>query len=176
MPGNCYDDDNTVEGAVPAVGPDGQIYIAWVGPEGLVFDKSYDEGVTWLDNDVFISDVPGGWAFDIPGISRCNGLPITKCDLSGGSNNGTIYVNWSDQRNGEDDTDIWLAKSTDEGETWSDPVRVNNDLAGKQQFFTWMDVDQVTGYLWFVWYDRRNYDDNNTDVYMPYHMTGVKTL
>ncbi len=170
--GDCHDDDNTVEGAVPAVGPNGEIYVAWAGPEGIVFDKSLDHGLTWLDEDIFITDIPGGWAFDIPGISRCNGMPITKCDLSGEAYNGTIYVNWSDQRNGTDDTDIWFVKSTDGGETWSEVVRINDDPPGKQQFFTWMDVDQVTGDLWFVWYDRRNYNDNNTDVYMAVSRDG----
>ncbi|MEZ5146518.1 MAG: sialidase family protein [Bacteroidales bacterium] len=67
-------------------------------------------------------------------INRCNGLPITVCDLSGGPNNGTIYINWSDQSNGEDDTDVWVVKSTDGGDTWSEPMRVNDDPPGKQQF------------------------------------------
>ena len=174
--GDCIDDDNTTEGAVPAVGPNGEIYVAWAGPEGLVFDRSLDQGSTWLEEDIYIGPFPGGWAYDIPGISRCNGLPITKCDLSGGAHHGTIYVNWSDQRNGTDDTDIWLAKSTDGGDTWSNAIRVNDDPAGKQQFFTWMDVDQVTGHLWFVWYDRRNYDNNNTDVYMAVSRDGGETF
>lgn len=174
--GNCVDSDNTVEGAVPAVGPNGEIYVAWVGPAGLVFDRSLDEGETWLEEDIFITDVPGGWDYDIPGISRCNGLPITKCDLSGGEHHGTIYVNWSDQRNGVDDTDVWLVKSTNGGDTWTEPIRVNDDPPGSQQFFTWMDVDQATGYLWFVWYDRRNYDDNNTDVYMAVSRDGGETF
>jgi type IX secretion system substrate protein len=174
--GNCLDEDNTVEGAVPAVGPNGEIYVGWVGPEGLVFDRSTDQGETWLDEDIFISDVPGGWDYMVPGINRCNGLPITKCDLSGGPNHGTIYVNWSDQRNGASDTDVWLVKSIDGGDTWSEPTRVNDDPAGKQQFFCWMDVDQATGYLWFVWYDRRNYDDNQTDVYMAVSRDGGLTF
>lgn len=174
--GDCVDDDNTVEGAVPAVGPNGEIYVSWAGPEGIVFDKSTDEGETWLEEDIFVSDFPGGWAYDIPGISRCNGLPVTVCDVSGGANNGNIYINWTDQRNGEDDTDVWMAKSVDGGLTWSSAIRVNDDAAGKQQFFTWMDIDQVTGYLWFVWYDRRNYDDLNTDVYMAVSRDGGDTF
>lgn len=176
VPGDCLDDDNTVEGAVPAIGPNGKIYVAWAGPSGLVLNKSNDEGETWLNEDIFIADIPGGWAYSIPGIYRCNGLPITKCDLSGGPFHGTIYVNWSDQQNGEDDTDIWLVRSTDDGNTWSEPIRVNDDASGKQQFFTWMDVDQQTGYLWFVWYDRRNYDNNNTDVYMACSKDGGETF
>lgn len=170
--GDCIDDDNTTEGAVPAVGPDGEIYVAWAGPEGLVFDRSLDQGDTWLAEDIYIGPFPGGWAYDIPGISRCNGLPITKCDLSGGPHHGTIYVNWTDQRNGTDDTDVWIAKSIDGGDTWSEAIRVNDDPPGRQQFFTWMDVDQVTGYLYFVFYDRRNYDDHNTDVYMAVSRDG----
>ncbi len=133
--GDCIDSGNTVEGAVPTVGPNGEIYVSWAGPLGIVFDKSYDEGETWLDNDIFVSDFPGGWAFDIPGIYRCNGMPVTVCDVSGGPNHGTIYINWSDQRNGIDDTDVWLVKSTDGGETWSERKRVNDDPPGKQQFF-----------------------------------------
>jgi hypothetical protein len=174
--GDCIDSDNTVEGAVPAVGPNGEIYVSWAGPEGLVFDRSINQGESWLEEDIFVSDFPGGWDYDIPGINRCNGLPITVCDLSGGPNHGTIYINWSDQRNGTDDTDVWLVKSTDGGDTWSEPKRINDDPPGKQQFFTWMAIDQVTGYLWFVWYDRRNYDDENTDVYMAVSIDGGESF
>lgn len=171
--GDCVDEGNTTEGAVPAVGPNGEIYVSWAGPEGLVFDRSLDQGETWLDEDVFVSDIPGpGWAFNIPGISRCNGLPITCCNLSETAYNGDVYINWSDQRNGADDTDIWFIKSTDSGETWGERKRVNDDPAGKQQFFTWMTVDQVTGYIWFVFYDRRAYEDSNTDVYMAVSTDG----
>ncbi len=174
--GDCIDSDNTVEGAVPAVGPNGEIYVAWAGPAGLVFDRSLDQGETWLNQDIFVSDFPGGWDYNIPGISRCNGLPITVCDLSNGPYRGNIYINWTDQRNGENDTDVWISKSTDGGNTWSNLFRVNDDLPGKQQFFTWMTVDQVTGYLWFVWYDRRNYSDNQTDVYMAASSDGGETF
>ena len=148
--GNCIDSDETVEGAVPSVGPNGEIYVCWAGPLGLVFDRSLDQGETWLENDIFVSDLPGGWDFEIPGISRCNGFPITVCDRSGGPNHGTIYINWSDQRNGTDDTDVWLVKSTDGGDTWTERIRVNDDPPGRHQFFTWMTLDQFTGHLHFV--------------------------
>ena len=174
--GDCVDSDMTVEGAVPALGPNNEIYATWAGPNGLVFDKSLDGGITWLENDLVIEPIPGGWDYSIPGIYRCNGLPITKCDNSGGVNNGTIYVNWSDQRNGENDTDIWLKKSTDGGNTWSNPIRVNDDPAGKQQFLTWMDIDQTNGNIYIVFYDRRNYLDDNTDVYLAKSTDGGETF
>ncbi|MCA9731120.1 T9SS type A sorting domain-containing protein [candidate division KSB1 bacterium] len=174
--GDCIDDDNTVEGAVPCVGPHNEIYVSWAGPEGIVFDKSSDGGETWLEEDVFVATVPGGWAYDIPEIQRANGLPVTACDASGGEYNGTVYINWSDQRNGEADTDIWLSKSTDGGQTWSEPRRVNDDPPGKQQFFTWMTIDQSNGNLYFVFYDRRNYNDELTDVYMAFSRDGGESF
>jgi hypothetical protein len=82
----------------------------------------------------------------------------------------------TDQRNGEDDTDVWLAKSTDGGNTWSDAIRVNDDHIGNQQFFSWMTIDQKTGELLFVFYDRRHYDDTQTDVYMARSSDGGETF
>jgi hypothetical protein len=174
--GDCLDMDNTVEGAVPAVGPNGEIYVSWAGPLGLVFTKSTDGGVSWPGDNMVIGDIPGGWDFAVPGIYRANGLPVTCCDLSNGPYRGTIYINWSDQRNGENDTDIWIIKSTDGGASWSAPKRVNDDPPGRQQFFTWMSVDQVTGYIYTVFYDRRNYSSNLTDVYMAVSKDGGETF
>ncbi len=174
--GDCIDSDNTVEGAVPAVGPNGEIYVSWIGPNGLVFTKSTDQGNTWLANEIVVTTVPGGWDYTIPGLQRANGLPITMCDLSGGANHGAIYINWSDQRNGATDTDIWLVKSTDGGATWSAPKKVNTDNSNKHQFLTWGTIDQANGNLYFVFYDRRNYTDNNTDVYTATSLDGGNTF
>ncbi|MCH2230585.1 MAG: glycoside hydrolase [Crocinitomicaceae bacterium] len=174
--GDCLDGDNTVEGAVPAVGVNGEIYVTWTGPKGLVFQKSLDGGETWLEEEVQIQQQYGGWDLSIPGIYRANGLPILKCDLSNGPNRGTLYLNWCDQKSGENDTDSWLMKSTDGGETWSDRIKVNQDGEGKHQFFTWISVDQSTGYLYFVYYDRRNYNDTQTDVYITASRDGGETF
>ncbi|NEN24435.1 exo-alpha-sialidase [Cryomorpha ignava] len=174
--GDCLDDDNTVEGAAPAVAPNGDLFVCWMGPNGLVFNQSKDGGNTWFDREQKIFDIPGGWSYGISGIYRANGFPIMKIDNSGGKNNGTIYINWSDQRNGENDTDIWLTKSKDEGKTWSDPTRVNQDKTARQQFFTWMDIDQTNGKLYVVYHDRRNYDSDSTDVYMSYSNDGGESF
>jgi hypothetical protein len=170
--GDAIDSDNTVEGAVPAVGPDGTVYVAWAGPRGLEIDRSTDGGVTF-GQDKIISDLPGGWDFPVPGIYRANGLPITKVDLSYGPHRGRLYINWGDQRNG--DTDIFLIYSDDGGRTWSPRVRVNDDplVNGRDQFFSWLDVDPVTGSVYVVFYDRREHSDNlTTDVYLAYSDDG----
>ena len=173
--GNCIDSDNTTEGAVPCVSPDGEIYVSWAGPLGLVFDKSTDGGETW-GSDIFVSNMPGGWDFDVPGIYRCNGMPITMCDISNSPDRGTIYIVWADQRNGTTNTDIFLSKSTDKGNTWSIPVKVNNDATARHQFFVWSTIDQSTGHLWFVFYDRRNTTGSETDVYTAKSTDGGVTF
>ncbi len=174
--GDCIDDDMTTEGAVPAVGPNGEVYVAWGYDRKIYFDRSKDAGNTWLENDIMVVEHGGGWAFDIPGIGRANGMPVTGVDCSGGSHNGRIYINYSDQKNGVNDTDIWLIYSDDDGSTWSEPVRVNDDAPGKHQFFNWMSVDQKTGSIYVVFYDRRDHDDTNTDVYLAWSDDGGDTF
>ncbi|MBK8555047.1 MAG: exo-alpha-sialidase [Lewinellaceae bacterium] len=176
LDGDCADDDNTPEGAVPAIGPNGEIYIVWSNQNKIWLDRSLDGGQTWLEHDVAVADQPGGWAFEIPGLSRCNGMPSLVCDRSPGPKRGTLYVNWSDQRNGSNDTDVWVAESTDGGNTWSKPVRVNDDKKGSHQFFNWMEIDQSNGNLYVVFYDRRAYTDNQTDVYLGVSEDGGKSF
>jgi hypothetical protein len=176
LEGNCLDGDQTTEGAVPCVGPSGEIYVAWSFDEAIYFDRSLDGGLTWLDQDIRAADQPEGWDIEIPGFGRANGMPVTACDRSKSPYRGTIYINYCDQRNGTGDTDVWLVKSSDGGKSWSTPVRVNDDQPGRHQFFTWMAVDQTTGSLYFVFYDRRNYDDLQTDVYLAYSFDGGTTF
>lgn len=176
LAGDCIDSDNTTEGAVPAVGANGEVFVCWSNRDTLFFDRSLDAGETWLQEDIFVAEQPGGWDYYIPGLLRCNGLPVTKTDLSNGPYHGTIYINWTDQRNGSDNTDVWLTKSADGGDTWSPPAKVNDDEYARHQFLTWMDVDPITGFLYFIFYDRRDYSDQNTDVYLAFSTDGGTTF
>lgn len=164
--GDCMDGDLTVEGAVPALGPNGEIYVTWAGPNGLVFQKSTDDGKTWLQEEKYVEFQPEGWDIKVPGFFRANGLPFLVSDMSNGPNRGTLYLNWSDQRNGNDNTDVWLMKSTDGGASWSRPIKVNQDNTRSHQFFTFLAVDQTNGDLHFIYYDRSKYKswDLQTDV------------
>ena len=173
--GDCVDSDNTVEGAVPAVGPNGQIYVVWAGPLGLVLDKSTDGGLTF-GKDKVIGDIPGGWDFSVEGLGRANGMPVTGVDLSNGPNKGTLYVNWIDARNG--DPDVFVMSSKNGGDTWTSPVRVNDDAIknGKVQFFTWMAVDPVDGSVNVFFYDRRDGQGTQTRLTMARSVDGGRTF
>lgn len=173
--GDCLDSDNTVEGAVPAVGPNGEVYIVWAGPLGLVFDKSLDGGFSF-GKDKVIGTIPGGWDFSVTGLDRANGMPNTAVDLSNGPNKGTLYVNWIDARNG--DLDVFVMSSRNGGDSWSQPVRVNDDKLknGKEQFFTWMAVDPVDGSVNVVFYDRRDTAGALTGLTLARSVDGGRTF
>jgi BNR/Asp-box repeat protein len=173
--GDCLDSDNTVEGAVPAVGPNGDVYIVWAGPLGLVLDKSTDGGLTF-GKDKVIGNIPGGWDFEIEGLTRANGMPVTGVDLSNGPNKGTLYVNWIDARNG--DPDVFVMSSRNGGETWTGPVRVNDDALknGKPQFFTWMAIDPADGSVNVVFYDRRDGTGTQTRLTLARSIDGGRTF
>jgi len=173
--GDALDDDRTTEGAVPAVSNDGNIFVAWSIDNKIYFDSSFDNGKTW-NKDVLIAQQPEGWTQDIPGIGRCNGMPITVVDNSKSAYQGNIYVNWTDQRNGKDNTDVFLIKSSDMGKTWSNPIQVNQDKTQTHQFFTWMTLDPITGYLYFIYYDRSQHTDNKTDVVLSVTKDGGDTF
>ena len=173
--GDCRDSDNTVEGAVPAVGPNGDVYVIWAGPLGLVFKKSVDGGLTF-SKDKVIDQMPGGWDFSVEGLDRANGMPVTGVDLSNSPNKGTLYVNWIDARNG--DPDVFVMSSRDGGDTWSAPVRVNDDLLKntKVQFFTWMSVDPIDGSVNVVFYDRRDTEGPLTKLTLARSIDGGRTF
>lgn len=172
--GDCIDDDGTTEGAVPAVGLNGEMHVAWALNEKIYFN-TYVEGDSITQEKVIAKQV-GGWVQDIEGLNRTNGMPVTVSDLSQGPNRGAIYVCWSDQRNGELNTDIFITKSIDGGKTWSETSRVNDDNTTTHQFLPWLAIDQTTGYLYAVFYDRRNYDDAQTDVYLAVSKDGGITF
>jgi hypothetical protein len=163
--GNCYDDDDTVEGAVPAVGPNGEVYLAWAGHNNIYFDKSLDGGVTW-GTDIVIATQVAGWNISVPGIYRCNGFPITVCDVSHSPYRGDIYVVYSDQPAGPSDTDIFFVKSTDGGATWTAPQQIIQEVGGHHQFFPWVAIDPVTGNLYVDFYDRRFVGGDTTEVFL----------
>ena len=174
-PGDCLDSSKTLMGAMPAVGPKGEVYAVWAGPKGLAFVKSTDGGWTF-GTEKILTDTPGGWDFNVKGIFRCNGLPTIGVDVSDGKHRGAIHVNWADLRNG--DPDIFLISSADGGETWTKPLRVNDDPKSnrKDQFFAWMAVDPVDGSVNIVFFDRRDTEGTLTGLTMARSIDGGKTF
>lgn len=172
VPGNCLDDGSTAAGAIPAVTFDGKVVAAWSHEEKILIDRSFNGGGLWLSNDIPVADQVGSRQLAIPGYSRSNVMPVLITDVSKGPFRGSLYLVWADQRNGEDDTDIWFTRSHNFGDNWSTPMKINSDDAGKHQYFPWLAVDQETGYLYVLYFDRRNHDELQTEVYLAYSTDG----
>jgi hypothetical protein len=122
---------DATQGAIPAVGPDGRLYIAtpYIDvmsgriPSRLLITSSTDAGKTWATPVLIatIHDISGPF---LPEKYRNLSLPAFACD----SRTGQLYLTWSDK--GTRDADILFSTSKDHGQTWSAPMRVNDDLIG----------------------------------------------
>jgi hypothetical protein len=174
LQGDCKDDDNTPAGAITAATADGKnVFIAWSNQGHIYMDRSMDGGSTWLSNDIVVGEQPGGWRMNIPGIKQANGIPTLICDnTKKGKLGGVLYMVWADQRKGEQDTDVWFARSVNYGDNWTQPLQLGVAVQGKHQFLPRITVDPSTGFLYIVYYDRSQYDDLQTDVYIAYSMDG----
>jgi BNR/Asp-box repeat len=149
------DDNGNVNGFSGAVSPDGTLSVVWAGPRGITFTRSHDGGKSFERSRAIIP-MPSS-VYDINGFeSRSgNGFP----QIAAGRNR-TLFVSWSDYRNGE--IDVFSSTSRDGGDTWSAAVKVNDDAVhnAKDHFLNWMTVDPVSGFPYVVFADRR-YDAEN---------------
>jgi len=139
-----------------AVGPDGALYAVWAdtrnGDGNIYFAKSTDGGTTWSAN-VRLNDDPGtAWQYD----------PAIAADA------GAVYVAWEDERNGN--RDIYFAKSTDGGATWSANTRLNDDPGTADQYSPAIAADADAVYV--AWTDERN---GNGDIYFAKSTDGGAT-
>lgn len=142
--------------------------------EQMFYTRSTNGGAAWSTptlvqdfNLVSFSNANKPGAQDSRGI---NPFGAVEVDNSGGACDGTLYTVFSDYAAGQsaDNTDIWLARSTNGGASWLAPVRVNDDGAGgKAQFHPYMMVDQSNGAVVVAWHDARNSASNHeVDYYL----------
>lgn len=171
-PGNCKDDNNTVSGAMPAIGGDGKAFVAWSNQNKIFLDRSFDGGGIWLTNDIAIAQQPSGFTIKIPGHGHYNSKPVLMIDQSKSIYRGSLYAIWSDQRSGEGNTNVWFIRSTNFGDNWSAPLKLGDDKDDRHQYLPWMTIDEATGYIYAVFYDRADYEDDQTDARLAYSTDG----
>ena len=78
-------------------------------------------------------------------------------DATGGPFNNRIYLVYTDETvNENNDTEILVRTSTDDGATWSAPVRVNDDATTRSQFLPYITLDRLSGAVAVGFHDARN--------------------
>jgi hypothetical protein len=141
---------------VPAVGPDGELYIAWDEYSAMNFNKSTDGGATFTGVRT-IQNVRFGYGGINGGIGTFS-YPVIDVDITNGPRRGWVYCVYEDDEQGsvQDSLDMYFTRSTDGGTTWSAPLRINDDTLGnrRDQFHPWMTVDPQ-GTIHACWLDRR---------------------
>ena len=159
------------QGSTIQVTPDGKVHISWIDfNQGQVrYTYSTDEGASF-STPISICEV-----VELPRTISGNDyrtptLLMSAVDLN--DENGSLYLTWNDYRTG--DSDALLIYTHDNGATWSEPVRVNDDEFenGLDQYFPAVAVSP-DGYVHVFFYDKRN-DENNTmmEIYYAISMDG----
>jgi len=159
MPGSPYWGTTTVA-------PDGTVFVAGVaqsGPLPIVVARSttaQDPNAPLVFDGSASLDLGGDLVASIgygPNPGGLLGQIWIAADHSGGLTDGNLYLVASADPPGSDPVDVHFSRSTDGGQTWSAPVRLNDDPAGNNawQWFATLAV-APDGRIDVVWNDTRN--------------------
>ncbi|MBI4850893.1 MAG: exo-alpha-sialidase [Acidobacteria bacterium] len=180
------DNSAGVQGSMPAVAPNGDLYVAYfrVGNGDITASdfltislvKSTDGGKTFSPSKSVASifntaNLTGG--IDGSGV-RTNSFPSIVVDQK-----GTVHIVYGatpskpSTPTGADRGDIFYIRSTDGGNTFSSPLRINDDTTSTSQSSPSIAVT-TDGTVGIRWWDRRNDPvfDSLTDVFMATSTNG----
>jgi hypothetical protein len=166
----------------PAVGPMGEVYVAWfrfasffptLDLDTILVAKSVDGGAHF-GAPVTVTSVPeigffGGTLF---GNLRVNSAPRIDVDPT----SGTVCIVFNANPPGLDGADVFFTRSLDGGNHWTTPIRVNDDTGFNDQFFPDLAINQ-DGIIEVIWYDRRLDPSNlKMDVYRARSVNGGQSF
>lgn len=134
-----------------AVGSDGTLYLLWYdlqGSYGVYASRSADGGTTWTEA------VPVSWDSDPLHPLSVGGIAVAYSAAT-----GVLHAVWADNRPSSDtdsDLDIFYARSTDGGATWSANIRLNDDASTATQTDPALVVSPDGSAVYVAWRDGRN--------------------
>jgi len=151
------------------------IYDTWPGDESAIgFAKSLNGGSVFTPATRIINNIRGIRTTGTTKYMRVNSFPSMTVDISNGTHRGNIYIVWANHGvpgvDTSSDIDVYLIRSTDQGSTWSSPIKVNQDPSGhgKEHYFSWISCDPVTGNLCVIYYDDRNVSSVQCETWISY--------
>lgn len=156
-----------VQGSIPAVGPNGEVYVIWVaansGSAGslatIEVRKSTDggESFTSLPSAASVTYVKEE-------VGALNVVSAANTTIAIDQNTGYVYIAWTNMDGTTDDPDlnIYYVRSTDGGANWSTP-KIATERTSGWQFFPWLSVDP-TGKVYLVYLEEQS--SNYVDVYI----------
>jgi hypothetical protein len=171
-----------------AVGPQGQVIVTYQhsfnspGPDDIeVSTKSDGFGPGGFSTPIVVTGINIGGFTPIPAqpnrtIDSEAGL---AWDRSGGPHTGRVYLMFTDAptvANPQTDTHVFLEFSDDGGQTWCNPVQVDDATFGTR-FLPKLALDQTTGNLGVSFYDTRNDPANRSpEFFMAFSTNGGRSF
>jgi hypothetical protein len=147
------------------------VYTYLPDESGIGMTRSFDGGVTFEPAHRAIDNIRGIRSTGVVKDMRNNSFPSMTVDVSGGPYNGNIYIVWPNVGvpgiNSDGDVDVYMIRSSDQGLTFSAPIRINQDPTGlgKKHYFPWIVCDPANGVLSVIFYDDRNVGAYDCEVY-----------
>ncbi len=174
----------------PIVGSDGSVYVFWKGFDeievGLVTNailtvKSTDGGLNWTEEQTVVRTA-GHWSY-VDGNIEAYNAPAGAADISGGPYDGNVYISYGNIHDfGYQDFDIQFVRTLNDGQTWSEPIIINDDYnhgpnPPYDQFHPWLYCNDE-GVLVIIFYDQRIDSLNHFefDVFAAYSFDGGETF
>jgi hypothetical protein len=158
-------------GPARTAGPIGQAgYIDVHKATGTVYVSGSSGQVCVGDPDPILGE-PLTYTCKNTGVGNGANLFFVVKVADDGTPNGTLYVNYSDG------TNIFVKYSTNKGDTWSNPIRINDGPEVTTNLFPWMETGPVPGSIGVVWYGTPSTVNNNDSDWNVYyaHVTGANT-
>jgi hypothetical protein len=165
--------ERVVQGSQPAIANDGSVYVTWLDStddnafEGLAeiwVSKSDDGGLTFSEPAIasrFLEpDFSSRTAF-----FRSWGATFPQFDIGPEGDLSIVFVARPAGKS-IDDGDVYYVRSNDQGKTWTNRVRINDDISNSYQFFPSVSVDP-NGIVHTMWGDFR--DDKSEKRYNIYY-------
>ena len=171
------------QGSLPAVGPNGELYIAYFDSRipGLAVVKSTDAGETFSAPVTALRDLSLQFGRHYNGGAESPPFPSIAVDTSNGAYRGTIYLTTDVKPTAaaarRDESDVVVVRSTNGGATWSAPINPVDDPFDTDQFMPSATV-AANGVLGVMYYDRRNDPINNVlhDIYLSTSNDGGRSF
>ena len=179
LPGSSEDTTFGQSFPLAATGPDGELYVVWNhGIEhGIGFVRSFDGGNKFSDPRIIhrynifgrTKLIEGqGYRHVLKDSVRAEAYPVVVCDITNSPRRGYLYLCWA----ADNPPNVYFSRSTDKGDTWSQPIIVHSDTTN-DQFWPWMAIDPKNGDLAIMYFDSRNCPDNlMVECYVSYSSDG----
>lgn len=175
---------------VPAVGPDGEVYVAWIRSDYQNNKAAADVRVSFNGGKTFgntstaqsvysIGDrnaSSGRFVLTAKQSMRVSSPPQIAVDRSNKSTRGYAYVVQAGRETAGGKYGIYVSRTTDKGKTWKSNIRIDNSEIRNDMFFPSIAVDPITGMVVVFYYSSQN-DPNNRgyDGYLAFSKDGGDT-